>query len=278
MNEKKGNLFNGCLFVYGSRGGTMILLIGLVIIGTIIVSSMYLNAHRNHLLEHHVYTERGIEESKQIFFISDTHNRNISKRLLQKLQAYPVDWIIIGGDFADKRTSVQKIEGNLKKLTAIAPTFFVWGNNDEEVGEETIRQLMKKYGVTIVENESVILTSDQNVFRLSAVDFHEKEGKVEQALSDCKTEEVLLFVAHNPQEFEYVQYISKPLIMMGGHYHGGQIRLGKYSVFPKGSFDEQNGVYTLISNGYGTTLLPLRLGAPVQTHILTIKVHKKTAS
>ncbi|MFP3813646.1 serine/threonine protein phosphatase, partial [Bacillus sp. SIMBA_005] len=64
-------------------------------------------------------------------------------------------------------------------------------------------------------------------------------------------------------------------LMIGGHLHGGQIRVGPYGVHPQGSYRQREGVMTLVSNGYGTTLLPLRLGAKPECHIIDIDISDK---
>ena len=59
--------------------------------------------------------------------------------------------------------------------------------------------------------------------------------------------------------------------MLGGHLHGGQLRLGPIAMYPHGSKKKKKGVPTLISNGYGTTLLPFRFMAKPECHMITIK-------
>lgn len=222
----------------------------------------------NNILTHKVLAS-GTPENRRIFFISDTHNRKVSNKIIEQLRGN-VDWIIIGGDFADKRTSFYKLEDNLKRLTSVAPTFFIWGNNDEEVGEQAIVECFKRYDVTIIANDSIVLTGELNTIRLCAVHFHANEKKVEKSLRYCQPNDAIIFVAHNPEDFPNVLQHVKPLLLLGGHFHGGQIRIGRFGILPNGSFTEQNGVHTLISNGYGTTLVPLRLGAKAQTHIIEI--------
>ena len=222
----------------------------------------------NNVLVHKIIAN-GSPDQKRIFFISDTHNRKISNRIINQIRG-KVDWVIIGGDFADKRTSINKIEENLKRLTSIAPTYFVWGNNDEEVGSEQLVELFRKYGVTILANKSISLSKDINSIRLCALHFTESEKNIAQSLQHCQPEDTIIYVAHNPEEFPGILTHIKPLLLIGGHLHGGQIRVGPFGIFPNGSFSNRSGVYTLISNGYGTTLLPLRLGAKAQTHVIEI--------
>lgn len=240
-----------------------------IVILIIILGYMLKQAYENHIKFHTVKTN-GANQSISLFFISDTHNRKISSRLLKKV-AGKVDYVIIGGDFADQRTSFKKIESNLKDLTSIAPTFFVWGNNDREIGEKEMVTLLNKYSVKILWDDSALLNEQHNPIRLCGIDFNDNGNNIEKSIAHCRVDENVIFIAHNPESFSTLLNQTKPILMMGGHFHGGQIRMGKYSIHPKGSFKEVHGVPTLISNGYGTTLLPLRFGAKPETHIITIQ-------
>ncbi|MHC8522406.1 hypothetical protein ACPJHQ_15660 [Rossellomorea sp. H39__3] len=59
-------------------------------------------------------------------------------------------------------------------------------------------------------------------------------------------------------------------LMLSGHTHGGQIRLFGWGLYPKSGVDRLPAVTRMTSAGYGTSLLPLRLGAKAETHVVTI--------
>ncbi|MGM9951305.1 MAG: metallophosphoesterase [Lysinibacillus sp.] len=232
------------------------------------VSYMVREAHENNIRRHTVHA-RGKKDRFSIFFIADVHNRKINKKMLEEIE--PVEAVIIGGDFADKRVSIPQIEMNLQRLQALGPIYFVWGNNDREVGEDNLLALFKKYGVTVVEDDAVQLPNRPNVTWISAInDTSRRRYSFKDALAKCKEGDVTLFISHNPQVFNQAYPIHKPALMMGGHLHGGQIRLGGLGMHPHGSFSIRKGVPTLISNGYGTTLLPLRLMAKPECHVIEV--------
>ena len=230
---------------------------------------MYRQALENNVL-HHQVDLYGENEKVSLFFISDVHMRKIDDEMLKKINQ-SIDAVIIGGDFADRRTSFQTIYHNILLLVELAPVYFVWGNNDREVGEEKLRRLFKDAGVKIIENDALILPNIKNKCWLCAIDdiAMEKEDYL-KAFSKCKGEENVIFVSHNPEAFPIVRQQYQAILMLGGHYHGGQIRLGSIGLQPHGSFTFPRGVATLISNGYGTTNLPLRLGAKPQCHIIDL--------
>ena len=230
---------------------------------------MYRLAFENNVL-HHEVDLNGENEKISLFFISDVHNRKIDDEMIKKINQ-SIDVVIIGGDFADRRTSFQLIYRNILLLKELAPVYFVWGNNDREVGEEKLRRLLKDTGVNIIENDALILPNMRNKCWLCGIDdiAMEKED-YQKAFSKCEGEENIIFVSHNPKAFPIVRKEYDAVLMLGGHYHGGQIRLGSISLQPHGSFTFPRGIATLISNGYGTTKLPLRLGAKPQCHIIDL--------
>lgn len=185
------------------------------------------------------------------------------------------DAVIIGGDFADSRTPIERIHENLTLLKSIAPIYFVWGNNDREIGEERLKDILQAYQVQIIVNDAVLLPV-KNRFWLSAIeDTTVKEYSFEKAFEKVGEQDLVVFIAHNPGVFAKVRAKFRADLMMGGHLHGGQIRFGPYGVHPNGSYRQRDGVMTLVSNGYGTTLVPFRLGAKPQCHIIDIDISSK---
>ena len=64
-----------------------------------------------------------------------------------------------------------------------------------------------------------------------------------------------------------------------GHTHGGQVVLFNRALKSPSDYGEkyrtgwkkENGVDIMISNGVGTSFLPVRLGARPQIHLITLK-------
>lgn len=234
---------------------------------------MWKVANENNVLYHQL-SLKGEPEHIRLFFISDTHLRKINRRMIEGLKS-PFDAVIIGGDFADGRTPITRIHENLTLLTSLGPVYFVWGNNDREVGEERLRGILQEHDVFILANDAICLPQ-KNRFWLSAIeDTSTRKYSFEAAFEKVGEHDLVVFISHNPGVFARVRAKFRADLMIGGHLHGGQIRMGPYGVHPNGSYREREGVMTLVSNGYGTTLLPLRLGAKPQCHIIDIDISGK---
>lgn len=227
-------------------------------------------AHEHNIVEHTVHV-KGQPDAMKLVFISDVHNRKISQKQLEQLRQSTA--VIIGGDFCDRRTTEKTLRQNLQLLSSLGPVYFVWGNNDREFGEQRLRQIFAQYHVTIVENDAIALPDRPNATWISAIDDTSKNSySFQRALHKCNDEDITICISHNPQVFHLARQQKRVSLLMGGHLHGGQIRFGKLGIYPHGSFSIRQGVATLISNGYGTTLIPFRLGAKPQLHVIYMQV------
>lgn len=211
-------------------------------------------------------TGKGFEPFRMIF-IADIHR----KKLPEDFITLPVDVIIIGGDLTERGVPLKRTADNLGILAEAAPVYFIWGNNDEEVGERNLRKVLNHFQVKILDNESVELFGNPHL-KLVGVDFFsDREEKLDKAFSKVEDDDTVLFVSHTPAVFKKLRSANGPSFMMAGHTHGGQIRLGRIGLYKKGALKTTVSGYELVTNGYGTTSLPLRLGAEAQYHILEIK-------
>ena len=90
------------------------------------------------------------------------------------------------------------------------------------------------------------------------------------SLQNIEQYDNVIFVSHQPKVLREIEHFFQPNLMLAGHTHGGQIRIGKLGLLERGKFQTNSGRGKLISNGYGTSTIPLRLGAPPECHIITI--------
>lgn len=237
----------------------------------ILFAYMYYNAKRERLVEHIYRTphrEKG--RSFRLFFISDIHRRKLSKSFVERLRNQSIDFVCIGGDFVEGGVPLQRIEQNLQSLRSIGPIFYVWGNNDREVGEDTLRKLFDTYQVVILENETKSLTKDQCWGIAGTDDPSSGRVQVEKTAKEMERYPYILFMAHSPLLFSKIRPYRVPELSLAGHTHGGQIHIGPYAMHPLGRWEEKEGRVTLISNGYGTTFVPLRLKAWPESHLIQV--------
>ncbi|GAF65330.1 putative phosphohydrolase [Bacillus sp. TS-2] len=243
-------------------------------IGLVGLGYMAFEAKRNSVLTHELSFQKISKHSNgfTIYFISDVHARCISEEMLQSVGT--CDLIIIGGDFTEKGVPLHRTEENIKRLKALCnQIYFVWGNNDLEVNTHLLVKLFNKYGITILDNQvSRIMVKNQFI---SLVGVNELQYPIDyySFYKEIKQDDFVLLISHYPNVEDYLPLNHPFSLLLAGHTHGGQIRLGNFGLEERGSLKWRQQFASLVSNGYGTTLVPLRLGAPSETHL--IEINKK---
>lgn len=239
---------------------------------------MWYEAHRNVVLKTDIELEllpAGLS-GMRVFFISDIHRRLISDKIVDEVNG-EADMVIIGGDLAEKGVSFQRIEKNIEKLAIIAPVYFVWGNNDYEIDYRKLDAMLLERGVTILDNTAVKLeTGNASLNLLGVDDLSFYRDRLDLALKDSDPGFRIL-ISHNPDIADNIPSDSNIRLILSGHTHGGQIRLFNWGLAQKGGVKPYPNFKLFISNGYGTTHVPLRLFAPSEAHLLRL-VTKKTGS
>lgn len=237
-----------------------------------LVSYMFWSAFRSNLVKQtvEVPSVHGFKPF-QLLFIADVHRRKLSPEMFD----FPIDCVIVGGDLTERGVPLSRIERNLKVLSDQAQVFFIWGNNDRETDELQLRRLFGKYNVRVLDNESVRLFNEPHLILSGSDHFLFDPWGLDKTFKHIQQDDTVIFVSHTPFVFDRVREQYPVDFMLAGHTHGGQIRIGKMGVFKKGSFRMKEGVPQLITNGFGTTALPLRLGAKAEFHLLHIKPRRQ---
>ncbi|PEK45302.1 metallophosphoesterase [Bacillus toyonensis] len=245
----------------------------LICIGIIFLLVMYKEAMRNTVMEHTLEFKEFPQSFQQMnmFFISDIHRRVVSDSLIERIKG-KVDLVIIGGDLAEKGVPLSKISANIQKLRAIAPVYFVWGNNDYEIEYHELDALLLENNVKVLDNTRVVFESElgEKICLLGVDDVGLERDRLDLALADCKEEGFRILISHNPDIIKKMSGKEQISLVLSGHTHGGQIRLFPSEKYLKGGVYNHSNTTLFVSNGYGTTLIPLRFRAPAQTHIITL--------
>ncbi|WP_102274724.1 metallophosphoesterase [Cytobacillus massiliigabonensis] len=210
----------------------------------------------------------------KLFFISDIHKRVISDQIIQEVKRSKSDIVIIGGDLVEKGVPFERVKENLLKLKTLGDVLFVWGNNDYEVDYRYLDALLLDCGVKILDNTAAFFESaeGERLIFMGIDDISLKRDRLDLALEDAGVDDGFkILVSHNPQIVSRIKSEHQIRLVLSGHTHGGQIHILGYSPYEKGKLKRMKQTTLLISNGYGTTALPLRLGSKAETHLITLK-------
>lgn len=252
--------------------GYMIYFFIFILLGFLLLVYMFIEAHLNIVRKHEFsFSNAPLEKPIRIMFISDIHRRKINSSIINRM-SNQVDLVIIGGDLLEKGVPLKRVEQNIQKLCSLGKVYFVWGNNDIEIEKKDLLTIFNRWNVTVLKNSSVTINHLQREWTLIGVD-DLKTGEVdlELAFQDVKPNTFKLLVSHNPRILKLLEMEHGVSLVLSGHTHGGQIRIFGYGPYEKGKTHVYEGITQLISNGYGTTTIPLRLNARPETHYIVIK-------
>ncbi|HAQ08676.1 MAG TPA: metallophosphoesterase [Bacillus bacterium] len=252
----------------------------IILAGGFLLLYMYRQAFGDRVLKQELSFKEFPESfgSVTIFFISDIHKRSISDSVIDEAKGI-ADLVIIGGDLAEKGVELDRVSANIDKLKTIAPVFFVWGNNDYEFNQHELDSLLFHSGVKMLDNTAVKFESaaGDTLKVLGIDDLSLGKSRLDLAIQDAGEGGFKILVSHNPAIASNLTSDHQISLVLSGHTHGGQIRIFGYGPYELGGVKMKNGTVVLTSNGYGTTTVPLRLGAKSETHLITLLPDAETS-
>lgn len=215
----------------------------------------------------------------RIVFLTDIHHgvffsQSRVKKIVEQVNKLNPDLILLGGDYVEG--DPKYFEGCFKelgKLSAPLGVFAVLGNHDHWQGADIARKHMKAQNINSVDNGAFWISKNGQKIRIGGVGDHcEDVQKLYLTVNEADLSNFVILVSHSP---DYAQELKsdKVDLVFSGHTHGGQVTFfGLYAPkvpsrygqkFRTGSVTVRN-IQVIISNGIGTTLLPIRFFARPQ--------------
>lgn len=238
---------------------------------------------------------RGLKK-KRLLFAADIHMSWMFKaprveRLLRDIEALAPDLILWGGDYAETYDCAVQFFQMTNRLHPPMGMYGVPGNNDAETfrGDMSeLRRVMRRGGVRLLVNRTAHVDIAGGRLVIAGAD-DIKHGAPSGRMLRLGAEkgDFRILLSHAPQALDQIldRVRELPALTLCGHTHGGQIRLGPitpYTFFFEHTQRERSryfhvsgyhvvdGMPLLITNGVGTSRLPIRIGAPAQIHLLTL--------
>lgn len=238
-----------------------------------------------HTVCHSISTAEAGFRVPRMVMVSDVHKRRFGReqhRLISTVAQAKPEYIILTGDLISRDvTDFSQTEILLRGLAAIAPMLMVWGNHEldcTETQQNTLRRLLQKYHVRLLENEIIQLENIHFAgLTLEQANYHNKSGfrhlkgytveEMQAQLGFCPKHTILL--AHNPL-FAKTYAAWGADVVLSGHVHGGVVRLPRiggllsperklFPAFSKGRYDLGKTIL-IVSGGLGK----LRLFNPAE--------------
>ena len=172
------------------------------------------------------------------------------------------------------------------------PWYGVLGNHDRTEPESNLGLLMaemKNYGcLPLVNTVSRMKLGQTYIYVAGVDDYYNGSPDVAGVASQVSSKDFVIFAGHSPDLMPDVLSAKSSDgdnhwfdLALFGHTHGGQINLLGYTPFKSllpevgsrymSGWLEESRAAILVSNGVGTSGAPVRLFAPPQVHLITLK-------
>jgi len=203
-------------------------------------------------------------------------------RAVDALNDRAPDVHLLLGDYLDssqpwrRRLAPELVAKELARLRAPLGTIAVIGNHDWRNSGDRIWRAHEAEGVTVLEDRAVGLANGLWVAGLG--DMRHRRPNVARALREIPEDAPAIVLSHDPDMFPEVP--ERVSLTLAGHTHGGQVAipllrrplLPSYygERYARGHVIE-HGRHLFVSSGLGTSGLPIRLLAPPEVLILTLR-------
>jgi len=223
----------------------------------------------------------------RIVQISDFHCKDFGDQesdLIETIRNANPDIIVFTGDSIDKEHPIDNYAYLLEGIHDIAPIYYINGNHefDKLAPLEESIALHEKYGVVDLNDQSVILTRDEESILLSGLDFRNTMQNLQNNLTYANTSYFNILLYHGTDKFDGIAPYNYDLVL-AGHTHGGIVCLpfiggiitNQKEFFPK--YD--SGIFTvghstmISSRGLGDAAIP-RFRNPRE--VVCITLHSTT--
>lgn len=177
----------------------------------------------------------GAFDGMRVTLLTDLHGARFgedSRRLAEAVDKSRPDVIAICGDLADEFTDRTVLDPLLRRLTAIAPVYYVTGNHEwvRDDTEDLLAQIAD-LGVTVLRNDYVTLEREGQTLILAGAEdpngYRDMETPAEltaRIRRETGSDPYTLMLYHRNDSLDLWAGLETDLVL-AGHGHGGVIRL-----------------------------------------------------
>ena len=224
--------------------------------------------------------------------ISDVHagiymTPDRMRRIRDLANAIPADLTVFTGDQIGRLQNGSHILiGGFRGITAPLGVYGILGNHDYRVSPRRAEQTLERAGITPLVNSSVVIERGGGRLALSGLDdLMAPPGRgPDFAILRDHPDAFHLVLCHQPQGWDQAREEGAH-VTLAGHTHGGQIALPTrnfnparvYTRYIAGPYYEDDSVL-YVSRGIGVGAVPLRVGAPPEMDLITLRRPAETST
>src|SRR4051794_12506619 len=200
--------------------------------------------------------------------------------IVERVNREAVDLVALVGDYIDSNVALsewvepEKIAARLARIESRLCTYAVLGNHDWEHAGARMGRALRDAGITLLENRAVEVSG----FWIAGLgDLMKRTADLEGTLAQVPDGEPVLLFSHNPDVFPRVP--PHVALTLSGHTHGAQVDLpvlrdkltpSRFGAHYTGGHIEEGGRHLYVSDGIGTSRLPIRFRAKPDLPVLEL--------
>ena len=232
---------------------------------------------RRLVTSNHSFGQAASVDRLRIVQVSDLHVHGIGtleRQLLEQLHEAQADLIVITGDSIDRAGSLPLLDRLLGEFPRSPRVLAILGNWEYRsgVGPDQFAHTYARHGIELLVNRSIELEHRGRTIRVTGLDdILSSQPEAAAAIGDDRPLDHHLVLTHCPITRDALGLPPEHAasLILSGHTHGGQVApFGVASHLPPGSgryvagwYRDDGGPPLYVSQGIGTSGLPIRIGA-----------------
>ena len=203
--------------------------------------------------------------------------------MVKQVEALRPDAILLVGDMFSADGDPEAELRMFRQLDSIAFTYYVTGNH--EYWEHDVPQLLARIadtGVTVLDQSCVSMVVDGLRINICGIPdpyaYVDTEVALNRAVEDIDHPAFTVLLAHRPELIEKYAATASFDLVVAGHAHGGQVRIGKQGIYSPGQWllpKLTSGFYyydrLLVSRGLTNATWAPRINTPCELIILHLE-------
>jgi len=211
--------------------------------------------------------------------------------IVARVNREAVDLVALLGDYIDPEVALgewiepESIAARLARLQSRLGTYAVLGNHDWAHAGARMGQALRDAGIELLENRAVRVDASPHRgasaarFWIAGLgDLITREAELDGTLAQVPDGEPVLLLSHNPDLFPRVP--ARVALTLSGHTHGAQVDIpvvrdkltpSRFGAHYTGGHIEEDGRHLYVSDGIGTSRVPVRFRAKPQLPVLELR-------
>jgi hypothetical protein len=220
------------------------------------------------------------------------------ERIVSHVNQEAVDLVALLGDYIDPTVALgewiepEQIAARLGRIESRLGTYAVLGNHDWSHAGTRMGEALRDAGIELLENRAIAIDphpappgaaatspSPARAFWIAGLgDLTKREADLDGTLSQVPDGAPVLLFSHNPDVFPRVP--ARVALTLSGHTHGAQVDLpvlrdkltpSRFGARYTGGHIEEDGRHLYVSDGIGTSRLPVRFRAKPSLPVIELR-------